>query len=132
VLWYTVHSVVYTCDLILARIWLLGLCPFINRVSQWISYPPTYCSDNENKTSRNNNTKLTHTSKVTIFQAISQWKQSKMKFSSDMLFHPKCCPHWVIISEGICIPAAWKKYVWSQCEPFLNTPRLVSGTVIHP
>ena len=27
-----VHSVVYTCDLILARIWLLGLCPFINRV----------------------------------------------------------------------------------------------------
>ena len=32
VLWYTVHSVVYTCDLILARIWLLGLCPFINRV----------------------------------------------------------------------------------------------------
>ena len=23
---------VYTCDLILARIWLLGLCPFINRV----------------------------------------------------------------------------------------------------
>ena len=34
VLWYTVHSVVYTCDLILARIWLLGLCPFINRVLQ--------------------------------------------------------------------------------------------------
>ena len=33
-LWYTVHSVVYTCDLILARIWLLGLCPFINRVLQ--------------------------------------------------------------------------------------------------
>ena len=32
VLWYTVHSVVYTCNLILARIWLLGLCPFINRV----------------------------------------------------------------------------------------------------
>ena len=32
VLWYTVHYVVYTCDLILARIWLLGLCPFINRV----------------------------------------------------------------------------------------------------
>ena len=32
VLWYTVHSVVYTCDLILARIWLLDLCPFINRV----------------------------------------------------------------------------------------------------
>ena len=31
-LWYTVHSVVYTCDLILARIWLLGLCSFINRV----------------------------------------------------------------------------------------------------
>ena len=31
-LWYTVHSVVYTCDLILTRIWLLGLCPFINRV----------------------------------------------------------------------------------------------------
>ena len=31
-LWYTVHFVVYTCDLILARIWLLGLCPFINRV----------------------------------------------------------------------------------------------------
>ena len=30
-LWYTVHSVVYTCDLILARIWLLSLCPFINR-----------------------------------------------------------------------------------------------------
>ena len=30
VLWYIVHSVVYTCDLILARIWLLGLCPFIN------------------------------------------------------------------------------------------------------
>ena len=24
--------VVYTCDLILARIWLLGLCPFVNRV----------------------------------------------------------------------------------------------------
>ena len=34
VLWYTVHSVVYTCDLIVARIWLLGLCPFINRVLQ--------------------------------------------------------------------------------------------------
>ena len=34
VLWYTVHSVVYTCDLILVRIWLLGLCPFINRVLQ--------------------------------------------------------------------------------------------------
>ena len=33
-LWYTVHSVVYTCDLILARIWLLGLCSFINRVLQ--------------------------------------------------------------------------------------------------
>ena len=32
VLWYTIHYVVYTCDLILARIWLLGLCPFINRV----------------------------------------------------------------------------------------------------
>ena len=32
VLWYTIHSIVYTCDLILARIWLLGLCPFINRV----------------------------------------------------------------------------------------------------
>ena len=32
VLWYTVYSVVYTCDLILARIWLLGLCPFVNRV----------------------------------------------------------------------------------------------------
>ena len=32
VLWYIVHSVVYTCDLILARIWLLGLCSFINRV----------------------------------------------------------------------------------------------------
>ena len=32
VLWYIVHSVVYTCDLILARIWLLGLCPFVNRV----------------------------------------------------------------------------------------------------
>ena len=32
VLWYIVHSVIYTCDLILARIWLLGLCPFINRV----------------------------------------------------------------------------------------------------
>ena len=32
VLWYTDHSVVYTCDLILARIWLLGLCSFINRV----------------------------------------------------------------------------------------------------
>ena len=30
-LWYIVHSIVYTCDLILARIWLLGLCPFINR-----------------------------------------------------------------------------------------------------
>ena len=34
VLWYIVHSVVYTCDLILTRIWLLGLCPFINRVLQ--------------------------------------------------------------------------------------------------
>ena len=34
VLWYIVHSVVYTCDLILACIWLLGLCPFINRVLQ--------------------------------------------------------------------------------------------------
>ena len=32
VLWYIVHSIVYTCDLILACIWLLGLCPFINRV----------------------------------------------------------------------------------------------------
>ena len=32
VLWYTIHYVVYTCDLILPRIWLLGLCPFINRV----------------------------------------------------------------------------------------------------
>ena len=34
VLWYIVHSVVYTCDLILARIWLLGLCSFINRMLQ--------------------------------------------------------------------------------------------------
>ena len=34
VLWYTVHCVVYTCDLILARVWLLGLCSFINRVLQ--------------------------------------------------------------------------------------------------
>ena len=34
VLWYIVHSIVYTCDLILACIWLLGLCPFINRVLQ--------------------------------------------------------------------------------------------------
>ena len=34
VLWYTVYSVVYTCDLILARMWLLGLCPFVNRVLQ--------------------------------------------------------------------------------------------------
>ena len=32
VLWYTIHSVVYMCDLILARIWMLGLCPFMNRV----------------------------------------------------------------------------------------------------
>ena len=32
VMWYIVHSVVYTFDLILARIWLLGLCPFVNRV----------------------------------------------------------------------------------------------------
>ena len=32
VLWYIVHSIVYMYDLILARIWLLGLCPFINRV----------------------------------------------------------------------------------------------------
>ena len=32
VLWYTVHSVIYTCDLILAHIWLLSLCSFINRV----------------------------------------------------------------------------------------------------
>ena len=31
-LWYTIHSVVYMCDLILACIWLLGLCPFVNRV----------------------------------------------------------------------------------------------------
>ena len=34
VLWYTVHSIVYTCDLILAHIWLLDLCPFINWVIQ--------------------------------------------------------------------------------------------------
>ena len=38
VLWYIVHSVVYTCDLILARIWLLGLCPFINRVLQYVKH----------------------------------------------------------------------------------------------
>ena len=37
VLWYTIHSIVYTCDLILARIWLLGLCPFINRVLHGVS-----------------------------------------------------------------------------------------------
>ena len=37
VLWYTVHSIVYMCDLILARIWLLGLCSFINRVLQQIA-----------------------------------------------------------------------------------------------
>ena len=37
VLWYTIHSVVYTCDLILARIWLLDLCPLINRVLQRLS-----------------------------------------------------------------------------------------------
>ena len=30
VLWYTIHSIVYMCDLILARIWLLCLCPFVN------------------------------------------------------------------------------------------------------
>ena len=34
VLWYTIHSVVYMCDLILARIWFLSLCHFINRVLQ--------------------------------------------------------------------------------------------------
>ena len=34
VLRYTVHPVVYMCDLILARIWWLGLCPFVNRVLQ--------------------------------------------------------------------------------------------------
>ena len=38
VLWYTVHSIVYTCDLILARIWLLGLCSFINRVLHWSTW----------------------------------------------------------------------------------------------
>ena len=38
VLWYIVHSVVYMCDLILARIWLLGLCPFINRVLQYVKH----------------------------------------------------------------------------------------------
>ena len=40
VLWYTVHSVVYTCDLILERIWLLSLCPFINRV---LHFGPCTC-----------------------------------------------------------------------------------------
>ena len=41
VLWYIVHSVVYTCDLILARIWLLVLCPFINQVLhfRWLQNP---------------------------------------------------------------------------------------------
>ena len=35
--WYTVHSVEYTCDLILARIWLLGLCPFYKPgVTFWV------------------------------------------------------------------------------------------------
>ena len=37
VLWHTIHSIIYTCDLILARIWLLGLCPVINRVLQLAS-----------------------------------------------------------------------------------------------
>ena len=41
-LWYTVHSVVYTCDLILARIWLLGLCSFINWVLQWSRLSPLF------------------------------------------------------------------------------------------
>ena len=47
VLWYTVHSVVYTCDLILTHIWLFGLCPFINRVLHRASVlPPSIgCSD---------------------------------------------------------------------------------------
>ena len=47
VLWYTVHSVVYTCDLILARIWLLGLCPLINRVLQVHSQLLTFSSDQD-------------------------------------------------------------------------------------
>ena len=34
VLWYIVHSIVYMCDLILSRIWFLGLCPFIIWVLQ--------------------------------------------------------------------------------------------------
>ena len=38
VLWYIVHSIVYTCDLILACIWLLGLCPFVNRVLHWLKF----------------------------------------------------------------------------------------------
>ena len=41
-MWYIVHSVVYTCDLILARIWLLGLCPFINRVLHYHIEMGTY------------------------------------------------------------------------------------------
>ena len=92
----------------IARGLSISYSPWTMNNREWINYPPTYCSDSENKTSRSNNTKLTHTSKMTIFQEISQWKQSKMKFSSAALFHPKCCPHWVIISEGICIPAALK------------------------
>ena len=44
VLWYTVHSIVYTCDLILARIWLLGLCPFINRVLHKLDHVGSSCS----------------------------------------------------------------------------------------
>ena len=38
VLWYIVHYVVYTCDLTPARIWLLDLCPFINRVLQYVKH----------------------------------------------------------------------------------------------
>ena len=38
VLWYIVHYVVYTCDLTPARIWLLDLCPFINRLLQYVKH----------------------------------------------------------------------------------------------
>ena len=48
---FIISFYVYMCDLILARIWLLGLCPFINRVLQSImmstlfevSFEPLQC-----------------------------------------------------------------------------------------
>ena len=80
-LWYTVHSVVYTCDLILARIWLLGLCSFINWVLQidraWEPRIPSPCSLKA----------ITHAIGSKIGSSRSRWNRSTKYYPVGMKTH---------------------------------------------